>query len=246
MKKNFLMYLEYEEYFDMLSAREQAKLIKAMFTYQKKLSTRKLELDMDKHTKMCWAFIKNQLAKDTEKYEEKCERNRTNGRLGGRPKNQTVSEKTERFSEKPKKTERLSEKPKKSEWFFEKPKKPDNDNDNERDNDYDSERDNDSKISLSQKKFAEAYPHRDATLPALQTFEYDIDKLLVKISESTFLNSCDNLGLAWLIEHYDEILQDKYRDFSKQQSNNDESIHKRNYTESEVNSIFDNFNDLEV
>ena len=43
--------------------------------------------------------------RDTEKYFQRCEQNASNGAKGGRPKNQTVSEKTVGFFEKPKKAD---------------------------------------------------------------------------------------------------------------------------------------------
>ena len=63
----------------------------------------------DRALTMAFVPIKRRMDKDAAAYQEKCEKNRENGKLGGRPKkseteeNRTVFEKTERFSEKPKK-----------------------------------------------------------------------------------------------------------------------------------------------
>lgn len=63
----------------------------------------------DRALTMAFVPIKRRMDKDAAAYREKCEKNRENGRLGGRPKkseteeNRTVFEETERFSEKPKK-----------------------------------------------------------------------------------------------------------------------------------------------
>lgn len=68
-----------------------------------------------------WKRIRERMDDDIAAYEERCEKNRENGRLGGRPKkreeeNQTVFEETE--------------------WFSEKPRKPDSDSDSESDSEY--------------------------------------------------------------------------------------------------------------
>ena len=76
----------------------------------------------DQMLAMAFAFIALQKDMDDKKYEERCEKNRKNGRLGGRPK-------------------KGEEKPKKPNGFFENP----NDNDNE--NEKDKENDNDAGFS---------------------------------------------------------------------------------------------------
>ena len=86
MKKSFLLYAEYEQYFDMLDAFEQAKLLKALFTAFKGENVDDLFLNMDNATKMAFTFMCNQLKMDEEKYQQKCETNRKNGAKGGAPK----------------------------------------------------------------------------------------------------------------------------------------------------------------
>ena len=86
MKKSFLIYAEYEQYFDMLDAFEQAKLLKALFTAFKGENVDDLSLNMDNATKMAFSFMSNQLKMDEEKYQQKCETNRKNGAKGGAPK----------------------------------------------------------------------------------------------------------------------------------------------------------------
>lgn len=78
MIKGFLLYPEYEKYFDMLSAEEQAKLMKALFGVGKGADTSELEAKMGDATKMAFAFMVDRLRKDAEKYEQKCEKNRAN------------------------------------------------------------------------------------------------------------------------------------------------------------------------
>ena len=93
-KKSFLIYLDYEEHFKLMSDEQLGQLIRAIIEYEKNKEVPRL----DGMVKMAFSFIKAQLDRDREKYEEKCAKNKENGAKGGRPKkNQMVNEKTERF-----------------------------------------------------------------------------------------------------------------------------------------------------
>lgn len=94
-KNSFLIYLDYEEHFNLLSDEELGILIRALIKYEK---TGEIPI-LDSSLKMAFSFIKTQLNKDRKKYENKCEMNKKNGAKGGRPKkeNKIKTEKTERF-----------------------------------------------------------------------------------------------------------------------------------------------------
>lgn len=93
-KVSFLMYLDYEEQFDLLTDEQLGQLIRAIVKYEK---TGEIT-ELDSATKMAFSFIKAQLDRDREKYNNKCEKNRANGAKGGRPrKDYFKTEKTERF-----------------------------------------------------------------------------------------------------------------------------------------------------
>lgn len=97
-KISFLMYLDYEEQFNLLTDEQLGMLIRAIMKYEKTHEEPKLEGMM----KMAFSFIKAQLDRDREKYNNKCEKNRENGAKGGRPKKEKQKEnlktkKTERF-----------------------------------------------------------------------------------------------------------------------------------------------------
>lgn len=93
-KVSFLMYLDYEEQFDLLTNEQIGQLMRAIIKYEK---TQEIP-EMEGMVKMAFSFIKTQLDRDREKYNKKCEKNRENGTRGGRPrKNQMDNEKTERF-----------------------------------------------------------------------------------------------------------------------------------------------------
>lgn len=110
MKDSFILYLEQKEIFEMLTDEEAGKLIKAIFKYEE---TGQIE-QLDKSLKIAFIPIKSILDRNKEKYEKVIERNRVNGKKGGRPKNPMGYLGNE-----------------------EKPKKADNDNEN--DNEYDKD-----------------------------------------------------------------------------------------------------------
>lgn len=92
-KNSFLIYLDYEEQFDLLTDEQIGQLMRAIIKYEK---TKEIP-QLDGMLKMAFSFIKTQLDRDREKYEKKCEKNRENAKKGGRPKKQEVKKETERF-----------------------------------------------------------------------------------------------------------------------------------------------------
>ena len=121
-KKSFLMYTSYQEQLALLSDEECGRLMRAVMAYADNHTI----LPLGGATAMAFAFIRAQMDRDEEAYEERCVKNRENGMRGGRPKKDTSN-----------KTERLQEKPNKTERFLEKPKKPDNDNEDDNDDEDD-------------------------------------------------------------------------------------------------------------
>lgn len=81
-KASFLIYLDYQEQFELLSDEQAGQLIKATIKYEK---TGEIT-ELDGMVKMAFSFIKTQLDRDREKYQAKCEKNRENAKKGGRPK----------------------------------------------------------------------------------------------------------------------------------------------------------------
>ena len=102
-KKSFLMYLDYEEQFALLTDEQLGQLLRTVMEYERT----QIVPELDGIVKMAFSFIKAQLDRDREKYEDRCAKNKENGKKGGRPKqNQTVIVKTERFSRKPNKSQK--------------------------------------------------------------------------------------------------------------------------------------------
>lgn len=97
-------------------------------------------------------------------------------------------------------------------------------------------------------EFAEKFPNRNATFPATTTVpdDFSLADLFAKMDESSFLSSCDNLGLAWCLGNYKNILAGNFRDFTKPPKPCGETpLKKRGYTKEERDAVFDNFNEIE-
>lgn len=125
-KNSFVMYSDYLEHFQRLSNEDAGILIKAILRYVSGL----VPGEMPPVADMAFSFIRNQLDRDIKTYEDKCKKNRENGKLGGRPK------KANGFSEK-----RMDKE--KANGFSEKHTDNDNDSDNDTDNDTDTDNDSD-------------------------------------------------------------------------------------------------------
>ena len=109
MKTGFILHLDSLAVLDELTNEQAGILFKAIRDYN--LGK---EPKLDFAMKMAFLPFKNQFIRDFEKYENTCERNKTNGSKGGRPK-------------KPKETEE-------TQVVLEEPKKADNKNNNKKDN----------------------------------------------------------------------------------------------------------------
>ena len=131
MRDSIIFYLSHYEVVKQLSNEQFGKLYRALFELA--LGN---EPEIDEDIKIPFGFIKNQMIVDKSKYDNKCLKNKENGKLGGRPKQNATEE-----NEKPKKPNGFSEKPKKANGFFENPNENDNDNENENDNENDNDND---------------------------------------------------------------------------------------------------------
>ena len=169
-KKSFVLYHDYQQHFQLLTDEQLGQLIRAIFAYE---ATGKLPELKDAALKMCFSFVKNQLDRDREAYEARCQANRENGVRGGRPKNPTKPNKTE-------KTERFSEKP----------KKPDNDTDTENDNVTDYVKDNsllsvdtDSGEPINYQNIVSLFNEIGASLPKIKNLSENRKRNIKKANE---------------------------------------------------------------
>jgi|LakMenEpi03Aug12_release.lakeMendotaPanAssembly.Ray.scaffolds.fasta_scaffold396584_2 hypothetical protein len=100
MKTGFILHLDSLAVLDELTNEQAGILFKAIRDYNLGI-----ELELDFAMKMAFLPFKNQFVRDFEKYENTCERNKTNGSKGGRPKKPKETEKTQMVLEEPKKAD---------------------------------------------------------------------------------------------------------------------------------------------
>jgi len=81
-KKGFLLYKDSYDAIKELDYYDKAMLLDAIFEYNISRKT----LDLSPMAKMAFMFLKPHFDRDIEKYQNICDRNANNGRLGGRPK----------------------------------------------------------------------------------------------------------------------------------------------------------------
>lgn len=121
-QKSFLNYISNKQATEQLSMFQRGVLSTLQYAYAEDpdnfcmdfvTDSRGRKIRVAKEVKIAFAFIKNQMDFNKNKYEKRCETNRKNGSKGGRPK-KTETEKSERF--------------------FQEPKKPYNENDNDNEN----------------------------------------------------------------------------------------------------------------
>lgn len=140
--KSFILYTDFESVLLHLSIKERGMLFTMIYSYVNR-GTIEAHGSITPLVDMAFEIVRAQLDRDREKYEQKCQKNSENGRLGGRPSNQTenrtVYEKSERFSKKPKKPYN------------------DNDNNNKNDNDNYTDTDNDSELKIGRSFDAEDF-----------------------------------------------------------------------------------------
>ena len=77
-KNSYLIYLDYQEQFELLTDEQAGQLIKAIIKYEKTGEIAKL----DGMTKMAFSFIKQQLDRDSEKWKEEKQKRSEAGKKG--------------------------------------------------------------------------------------------------------------------------------------------------------------------
>lgn len=159
-KKSFLLYLDYQNHFSVLSDEELGKLIRAVFAYESERT--EPDFTSSPALSISFSFIRSQLDRDREEYEKRCETNYKNGLKGGRPP------KPNSYSQKPKKPNVFSENPSK-------PKKADNDTDTDTDTDTDSGKD--LSISHAQTKSKRPARHKYGEYSNVLLSDEELEKL---------------------------------------------------------------------
>lgn len=156
------MYLDNEVVIQKLPDEDAGKLFKALFLY----SREKTKPDFDDNLALSITFdiLSTAIDRDAERYYNRCQKNRENGRKGGRPRNnQPLIDETE-----------------KSERFFAKPKKADKDMDKDKDMDMDRDRD-----IINYQQIADLYNATCVSFPALKILS-DSRKKSIKARLKTY------------------------------------------------------------
>ena len=78
-KDSFVMYAEWGEQINKLSNEQAGLLVKSIFAYK----TGMVLPELDPMTEMCFSFLKSTIERDSERYDEICERRREFGQKGG-------------------------------------------------------------------------------------------------------------------------------------------------------------------
>lgn len=128
-KNSFILHTDSLDILSELTDEQAGLLFKAISKYQKTGET-----DLDGIMKALFIPFKNQFDRDSEKYQKICERNKSNGLNGGRPKENKAQNNPVGYSE----TQPI-------------PKKADSDNDSKSDSDNELEKE-DTKVSSKKQK----------------------------------------------------------------------------------------------
>jgi hypothetical protein len=128
-RNSFILYTDYSDHIDCLTLEEKGLLFEALFEYAKGI-----EVELSGAVKVAFCFIKAQIDRDSERYEEVCEKRRNAGKKGGAPKGNKNAEKTTKNNQKQPKTTKNNQK---------QTKQPDTDTDTDNDNDTDTDNEND-------------------------------------------------------------------------------------------------------
>ena len=103
MKDSYIMHCDYQEHFNLLTDAELGRLIRDVNNYVKNGVLPQYS-DKDRVLNMAFSFMKTNIDIETEKYIKKCERNKQNGKRGGRPRKNP--EKPNGLEENPQKAEK--------------------------------------------------------------------------------------------------------------------------------------------
>lgn len=207
-KDSFVMYTKYEEQISLLTDAQAGVLLRAMLKYQSGQELPKME----GMTQMAFAFIKQQMDFDNQKYDAMCDAKREAGKrgaeygkLGGRPTKRVQTAKT---------AQGVSKTP---QGLSKTAKTPDNDNEYDNDNDYTplfiSPQSGDEKTPADE--FFEKYPRYAKDRDKMRG-DVDYKRLLEEFEKSTYLRSL--YTVKQINEIYPCILTGDFRDQEKKPS----------------------------
>ena len=94
-KKSFIVYSDWERYFLALSDQQAGKLLKALFAFV----SRDEEMELEPMAQMAFMFMSDQIRRDTQKWEEVCEKRSVLGARGGKARGKNINASKEKQNE---------------------------------------------------------------------------------------------------------------------------------------------------
>ena len=189
MRESFVMYSNWADGIDKLPEQNQLEVYKAVMHFGK---TGEFSADI---TPIALGFL-TIISFGMEKSKSRYEASKENGKKGGRPPKPKTQANLEKPNENPNENENANENVKKVCNTI-KPR----------------ENTRPPTLSLSQTKFANAFPHKIIDC-AIDDTKFDIDLLISHVSESDFLKSQSNITLKSCLKHYDKIISGGYKSFT--------------------------------
>lgn len=206
MKRSFVLYCDYEQHLSLLTMEQRGMLFTAIMSYQ----NGKDVPEMDNAVAMAFSFIKSQLSRDNERYDEIVKKRSEAGKMGGRPRKQTEAKKANGFSEK--QTEA---------------KKADIVNGNDTVNDTDIKEISTSVLAKkgtdgrsekeaihkkAQAEFFALYPEIGIDNYSADYADIDFEVLARRFEESAFLRT--RKSFSWICSNYRKIAAGEYKDYT--------------------------------
>lgn len=216
-RASFLIYLEDEKNYDILTDEELGLLVRSYFKYVKNATVPKFE---DRVLTTNFNIFKDRYDRDDKRYQEiikersKAGKKSAAARKKAKEKNVNKVKQNEQVLTSVKFAKQNLTNSTDREREREREQVPVPDNEQERDNSAQTR-----EASLSLEKFKVSFPGKKLDGQLLEG--QDIDKLIAAIQKSKFLASSDNLTLKWFIENYDEVVSGKYDNYiaKKDQAN---------------------------
>jgi len=193
-KTGFILFHEYAELLADLTDAEMGVFMRAIFVYE---TTGGVPAFKSAAMKMAFGFIKKDLDNNRDKWDETCQKRAEAGRKGGLAKSSKSSNATTDIAN-------LADKDK------------DHSCDNEREKDVAPPAPPSPSrafpLGIGQQAFHDAFPKK-AIDADFDYAEDDVPALIAEIRKSDFLRKCNNLGLRWCLDNYDQIMSGFYRDY---------------------------------
>lgn len=242
-RTSFLIYLEDEKNYDILTDEELGVLIRSFFRYVKNGTIPKFN---ERAQTISFNTFKDKYDRDDKKYKEIIKERSKAGKKSAEVRRQARGTSVNKVKRK----EQVLTNVKSVKQNLTNLTDKERDKERDKELDYVNEPERDIKrtregsLSPSQLKFKKAFPHKIIDADLLR--EQDIDKLIKAVKKSEFLSSAStsNLTLKWFSKNYDDVISGKYDKFANNKNKKD--FETRSYTNEEMNELFDNLDEVRI